>query len=188
MPVIPVLTTPLSDGRVTLRPAAERDIPDILVAHDQDPRLYSDRGLKRPPTGAELGREMEAAAELRATGTSETLTILEGSSDECIGQIYLYDIDWDHARAAIGIWLAPAARGRGLASAALRLAVRWLFDEWALERIELTTLPENEGMIRAARACGFTAEGVLRDRDRDRGRRLDIAILSLLPGDVADAR
>jgi ribosomal-protein-alanine N-acetyltransferase len=186
--VIPVSTTPLSDGRVTLRPAAERDIPDILVAHDQDPRLYSDRGLKRPPTGAELGREMEAAAELRATGTSETLTILEGSSDECIGQIYLYDIDWDHARAAIGIWLAPAARGRGLASAALRLAVRWLFDEWALERIELTTLPENERMIRAARACGFTAEGVLRDRDRDRGRRLDIAILSLLSGDVADAR
>ena len=188
MPLIPVLTTPLGDGRVALRPAAERDIPDVLVAHDQDPRLYSDRGLKRPPTGAELGREIEAAPELRAAGTFETLTILEGDSDECRGQIYVYDIDWDHARAAVGVWLAPGARGRGLASGALRLAARWLFDEWQLERIELTTLPGNEAMIRAARACGFTEEGVLRERERERGRRLDIMILSLLPGDGPKAR
>jgi [ribosomal protein S5]-alanine N-acetyltransferase len=188
VPVIPLLTTPLSDGRVALRLAAERDIPDVLVAHDHDPRLYSDRGLEQPPTGAELGREMEAAAELRAAGTFETLTILDGSSDECRGQMYVYDIDWDHARAAVGVWLAPGARGRGLASRALRLAVRWLFGEWGLERIELTTLPGNEAMICAARACGFTEEGVLRSRVRERGRRLDIAILSLLPTDLPQAQ
>jgi RimJ/RimL family protein N-acetyltransferase len=181
--VIPVLTSLLSDGRVELRLAAERDIPEVLIAHDRDPRLYSDRGLERPPTGAQLGRDMEEAEELRASGTLETLTIVKAGDDTCRGQIYVYDIDWDHDRAAIGIWLAPDARGQGLARGALRLLTRWLFEDWGLERIELTTLPENRTMISAALAGGFAHEGVLRSRVRERGRRLDLAILSIVRTD-----
>jgi RimJ/RimL family protein N-acetyltransferase len=53
-----------------------------------------------------------------------------------------------------------------------------------MARVELLTEPENQPMIRAARAAGFVAEGVLRAYVRERDRRLDLAVMSLLPTDL----
>src|SRR5438105_9654710 len=127
MPSIPELDPPLEDGRVALRLAAERDIPEILIAHQDDPELHARLGLQRPPSGAELGRQVELADRERATGARVRLTILEPGSDTCRGRISIHNIDWNRGRAELGIWLAPQSRGKGLARAGLRLAVSWLF-------------------------------------------------------------
>jgi RimJ/RimL family protein N-acetyltransferase len=66
----------------------------------------------------------------------------------------------------------------------LRLTARWLFDACGLERIALLTDPDNEPMLRAARAAGFREEGVLRSYGRERNVRGDMAVLSLLPSDL----
>src|SRR5437588_2066248 len=121
MPSFPELTDPLSTSTVALRPAADRDIPEILIAHQDDPELYRRLGLLRPPSGAELGRRVEAGPTDRATGTALWLTILRAGSDECAGQIDVHDVDWDHSRVGLGIWVAPVQRGQGLATDALRL-------------------------------------------------------------------
>ena len=62
MPSIPELDKPL-DRRASWRcaTAAERDIPEILIAYQDDPELHMRLGLERPPSGAELGRQMEEA-------------------------------------------------------------------------------------------------------------------------------
>ena len=62
----PRLADPLAGGTVTLRDYAERDIPEILIAHQDDPRLYVLTGEDRPPSGAELGRAAEREAAERA--------------------------------------------------------------------------------------------------------------------------
>jgi [ribosomal protein S5]-alanine N-acetyltransferase len=185
MAAIPQLTEPLSDDRVVLRDAAERDIPEILIAFQDDPQLHLRLGVDRPPSGAELGSRAERAPAGRAAGTQVTLTILQPGSDDCRGQLYAQDIDWDHSRAELGIWLAPQVRRKGLAVHALRLAAGWLFDVCRLERLQVLTHPDNDAMIRAARDAGFVYEGVLRGYERERGQRVDLAILSLLPGDLA---
>jgi RimJ/RimL family protein N-acetyltransferase len=184
MPSIPELTEPLGDDRVGLRPGAERDIPEILIAYQDDPQLHVRLGEERPPSGAELGRRAERAADALATGTHMTLTILEQGSDDCRGQLYAQHFDWEHSRAELGIWLVPQARRRGLAVSALKLGGAWLFDACKLERLALLTHPDNEAMIGAARVAGFAYEGVLRAYERERGRRVDLAILSLLPADL----
>jgi RimJ/RimL family protein N-acetyltransferase len=175
----------LSDGRVTLRPAAERDIPEILIAHQDDPELYVLLGMERPPSGAELGRRMEEAPGRIAAGTGVTLTIVEPGSDVCLGEVNSHHIYWDHARAELGIWLAPAARGRGLGLGALRLAATWLFETCGLERLQVLTDPGNEAMLAVARAAGFVEEGVLRGYARERGARVDVVVLSLLAAELA---
>jgi len=71
-----------------------------------------------------------------------------------------------------------------MAAPALRMAADWLLANTELERIQVTTPPDNEPMIRAARAAGFVEEGVLRGYMRVGGRRVDAVILSLLPGDL----
>jgi ribosomal-protein-alanine N-acetyltransferase len=188
MPPLPPLDEPLRDARVVLRDAAERDIPDVLIAHDDDPELYLQLGHERPPTGAELGRWAESAQAERAAGTAARLTVLEPGSDVCRGQLNFHHVDWENRRAEIGIWLAAQARGRGAGSHALRLAGEWLLAVCDFERVEALTDPGNEAMLRAARAAGFQHEGVLRSYQLERGRRVDVAVLSLVRADMTEAR
>jgi RimJ/RimL family protein N-acetyltransferase len=184
MPAIPQLPHPLSDDSVGLRFTADRDIPEILIAYQDDPQLHIRLGQRRPPSGAQLGQQLEAAAAERLQGTRASLAIVEPPGDECRGEITIQEVDWDHARAALGIWVAPGARDRGLARRALRLAAQWLFDAGGIKRIVLLTNPDNEPMLRAAKAAGFIDEGVLGSDRRERGIREDMAVLSLQPGDL----
>src|SRR5437660_6072926 len=98
MPSFPEVNEPIGDGAVKLRAAAERDIPEILIAHQDDPEMFRRLGMERPPSGAQLGSRMEEAPARLSTGAGLTLTILEGESDDCRGQIDVQDVDWDHRR------------------------------------------------------------------------------------------
>ncbi len=187
MPSFPPLDTPLASDRAQLRFEAERDIPEVLIAHQEDPELFVRLGLERPPSGAELGRRVEEAEQRRADGDGVRFTILPPDDDVCRGQADVHRVDWDHLRAEAGIWIAIEHRGQGLASAALVLLGRWLFEECGLQRLELFTEPDNLGMLGAARRAGMTEEGVLRAYLRERGERLDVAVLSLLPADLGPA-
>ena len=184
MSSFPLLDEPLTDHTVVLRDYAERDIPEILVAHQDDPRLHLLTGDDRPPSGAELGRAAERESADRGTGERATLTILEPGSDTCRGQIRVHPVDWDQSRAEVGIWVAPQVRGRGLGRRALRLAGEWLLGPCGLARVELLAEPDNAPMIRAAQAAGFVREGILREYVRKRGKGVDVVIMSLIPEDV----
>jgi RimJ/RimL family protein N-acetyltransferase len=180
----PDLSAPLRSAGAELRFSSERDIPEILIAHQDDPQLYVRLGLDRPPSGAELGRRSETDAALRYAGEAVRFTVLSAGSDVCRGQLDVHRVDWDDRRAEAGIWIAPQVRRLGLATAALRLAGAWLFDCCGLARLELLTEPDNAPMIAAARRAGLTEEGVLRGYLRERGRRVDVTVLSLLPADL----
>jgi RimJ/RimL family protein N-acetyltransferase len=184
MPPLPELCAPLGDGIVNVRAGAERDIPEILIAYQDDPTLHLRMDQLRPPSGAELGRRAERADADRAAGRRLTLTILNSGDDICRGQIYVHSVDWDNARAELGIWVAPDRRRHGLGSRALALVAPWLLRETSLQRIQLLTAIDNEPMIGAAKAAGFSFEGVLRGYARERWGRVDNAVLSMVERDV----
>jgi RimJ/RimL family protein N-acetyltransferase len=184
MPAFDDLVEPLRGERVALRFVSERDIPETLIAHQDDPQLHIQLGHDRPPSGAELGRRAEQAPAERAAGVRAALAILAAGSEELRGQIDVHGVDWEHQRASLGIWVAPGSRRRGLAGDALRLVGGWLFSANGLRRVQLLTEPDNEPMLRAARAAGFTEEGVLRSYGRERGVRVDLAVLSLISSDL----
>jgi RimJ/RimL family protein N-acetyltransferase len=187
MPPFAEMPEPLTDGVVALRLSAERDIPEILIAYQDDRELHLRLGIDRPPSGAELGRRSERAEAERETGRHVSLTVVEPGSDVCVGQITTSRVEWQQARAELGMWLAPQVRGRGLAGRALRLASLWFFETTALERLQITTEPGNEPMLATARAAGYQFEGVLRGYTLEQGRRVDCAVLSLLRADLADS-
>jgi [ribosomal protein S5]-alanine N-acetyltransferase len=184
MPSFPELREPLTDGVVRVRAAAERDIPEVLIAYQDDPTLHLRMGQARPPSGAELGRRAERAEVDRVAGRRLTLTVVEPAEDICRGQIYVYQVDWDHARADLGIWVAPQLRGRGLGARALGLVATWLLRTSGLLRVQLLTESDNVALIRTAKRAGFSYEGVLRGYTRERGRRIDNAVLSMVAGDL----
>jgi RimJ/RimL family protein N-acetyltransferase len=176
--------------------AAERDIPEILIAYQDDRELHLRMRTPRPPSGAELGRRAERAEHDRVTGRGLSLTILEAGDDTCVGQIEVHRVEWEHGRAELGVWVAPASRGRGLARRALALVGAWLLTEAGLARLELLAETDNQALLHAAQAAGFSNEGVLRGYYRALGRparrnrrhvaeRVDMAVLSLVRRDLA---
>jgi RimJ/RimL family protein N-acetyltransferase len=121
----------------------------------------------------------------RLAGTALSLAVAGASEPDHIwGGASLYDVDAGQARAAVGYWLVPQARGRGAATRTVRLLAGWAFTELAVERLELTCAPDNVASQRVALRCGFVREGVLRAHLRFQGRRRDTMVFSLLPGDL----
>ena len=66
---------------------------------------------------------------------------------------------------------------------ALRALCRWGLAELELQRIEWIAFAGNHASRRLAEKAGFTIEGTLRNRMVHRGRRTDVWIGSLIPGD-----
>ena len=89
-------------------------------------------------------------------------------------------------RASISYTLAPSARGRGIATAALRAVCRWsLAHSRDLVRLELWIQPGNDASEKVAQRAGFQREGVLRSRLHFGGELRDVVSYSLLRDDLA---
>jgi RimJ/RimL family protein N-acetyltransferase len=78
----------------------------------------------------------------------------------------VHRIDREQDEGEIGYWIAPDARGRGLAARAAGAACRWAFTDLGLHRIQLFHAVENTASARVAEKAGFTREGRLRQSHR----------------------
>src|SRR5690606_13078436 len=82
----------------------------------------------------------------------------------------------------IGYWTAPDARGRGITTAAARLAADWALspDGLGLTRLQWQAYVGNWPSRRVAWRLGFRSEGTLRRYGMQRGVRRDSWMASLL--------
>jgi RimJ/RimL family protein N-acetyltransferase len=110
------------------------------------------------------------------------LAIAEAPGDRFLGAIGVRPIE-EH-RASIGYWVAPAERGRGVATQAVRLLARWALIRLSLQRLELYHFVGNDASARVAEKAGFQREGVLRAYVVVRGEPRDCVMYSLLRSDV----
>lgn len=159
-------TVPAGTGPVTivsaglvLRPWTDDDAPVVLAsAGDPEIALWQ---------GATMVDLTEAVAWVRSrgdwsAGDHASFAITEAPDSEALGSVSLHKIDREQGDAEVGYWMAPAARGRGLARRAVVEVCRWAFAEYPIDRIELYQAVENVASGRVAAAAGFTLEGRLR--------------------------
>ena len=125
---------------------------------------------------------LERYEEGRRDGTSEAFAVV-GDADEFLGVGLGFGIDAEEGKAELGYVVAPAARGRGVATEALGLLTDWGFSERGLMRLELLISIENEASKRVAVKCGYVREGVLRSLHVQKGVREDLEMWSCLPSD-----
>jgi RimJ/RimL family protein N-acetyltransferase len=174
------LPEPLTDGRVTLRWMRVEDAATCAAAFRDDPDLGRVIGVEHDPDEASIRERIARQGEPAAEGRSIQFAIADAVSDAFWGTMILHSFHWHSRHAEVGFWLVPAMRGRGVGSAAVTLALSWAFDACDLLRIEMTTTPDNPAVPALARRLGFTREGVLRARNVERGRRVDIVWFGLL--------
>lgn len=170
----------LSADRVLLRPMRSEDAVPYVGAFADDPELGRLLGEERDPDESSVCRRIERQGQLAEHGEAAELAVADPGSDAFLGAVILHSFAWQHRRCEVGFWLVPEIRGRGLGRDAVGASIWWAFRELGLERIEMTTTRDNLEAGSLARQLGFTREGVLRARNLERGRRVDIVYYGLL--------
>jgi RimJ/RimL family protein N-acetyltransferase len=179
MPSIPVPEGLSRDG-VALRRLRARDAAPFAQAFREDPRLGVLIGAEEDPTESGVRRFIARQPRLRARGEFLGLAVTDDGGRAFLGHVMLHTVDFKHKRAEVGYWLVPPARSRGTGRIAVSLLVEWAFAQLDLYRLEVTTTPDNAAARALAASLGFTEEGVMRGRNLERGRRVDVVLLARL--------
>jgi RimJ/RimL family protein N-acetyltransferase/nitrite reductase/ring-hydroxylating ferredoxin subunit len=176
-----------SDGVVSLRPFRAEDAPAVAEAC-QDPQVSRWIPLIPVPyTEADAKRFILLSLQAWTDGTGYEFAIVDAATDRYVGSVGIQP-GANPRRLAIGYMIAPEVRGRGLATRGVKLAVRWAFDNLAIERLALWTLPGNVASQRVAEKAGFRWEGLTRNWDSGRdGHPMDVVMFSMTPDDLAEA-
>ena len=87
--------------------------------------------------------------------------------------------------ADIAYWLLPDGRQRGLVTRAVRLLLKWAFDESDVRRVALYTKEGNEASERVALRCGFRFTETIQ---RERGAQVLVLRRWLLEGGEHQSR
>ena len=119
----------------------------------------------------------------RRDGTREAFAIVDDEGG-FLGLALVPQIDRETRTAELGYVVAPAARGRGVASEALRQLSAWAVAELGIFRLELLISVDNAASKRVAEKCGYVREGVLRSFHVKQDVREDTEIWSRLASDA----
>lgn len=176
---------PLGDGVVSLRPLRPGDLRAVVEGcTDPVTQLYT--RVPSPYTEDDGRAFITGAPGRRLLGEAIDLAIAGVPGDGLVGVIGIMMDVHDPDRGEIGYWVGPRHRGRGVAARALALMSRWALTDGGMARLDLQAALGNGASIRTAERCGFVREGTLREAWFRGERRADMALFSLLPGDLSD--
>lgn len=185
MPALAYPDPPLGDTVVALRAWRGDDFPARIMKFADPSVLRFSWSLDRPHTEDDARAYLAGRERERLDGTALGFALVAPSDDtDLYGGGSLYNIDPETGRAAVGYWLAPEARGQGVATHATRLMAAHAFSGLGVHRLELSCGADNLASQAVAERAGFTREGVLRSHLPFQGARRDTVIFSLLPEEL----
>lgn len=176
---LPYPPEPLTDRHFVIRPWRETDLGCIreASADPEIPRGTTVPAAFSPDEGtAFIHRQWNRAVE--RLGVSQA--IVEATSDRAVGLV-IVSLRPQPRVAGMGYWVIPSARGRGAATAAVRLITPWAFDALDLQRLEAWVAPENQVSQAVLVNAGYRQEGRLRNFLSVDGRPSDALVFSAIP-------
>ncbi|MGO1582917.1 MAG: GNAT family N-acetyltransferase [Actinomycetaceae bacterium] len=155
---------------VRLRPWAPDDARALIDALADDEALLRQVGLDAVPDLA--GARHLVGTRLR----SDLWSCLRAVEVDGVvrGNVAVNGIERRHDTGWVSYWLAPSARGKGLAVRAVATLAAHAFGELGLFRLELGHRVENAGSCAVATRAGFAVEGLERAKLRYGSERFDV--------------
>lgn len=171
----------LHGKNVTLRPARDTDLDALYAFHlDIDNRGdFFPRGVLAQP--AFRNRFQETGF----WGKEDGMLVMISTTGEILGHIEFFNtVNYlDEYELSYQVY-ASEFRGQGLATEAVTLLTRYLFETRRMNRIRLVIHPDNTPSRRIAEKCGFRHEGTARGAWYNKGRHQDVEIYAILHDDV----
>lgn len=176
---LPYPDPPLHGSAFVLRPFHERDFDAAMAfTREQTAALWVPPLPADDPAGV-----VERFEQYRLDGELLHLAIADLVSDSYLGEVMV--AMYEHRVGEFGVGVVHQARGRGIATEALRVFAAWTVARLDIRRLQVLVSLENTPALLVAERAGFRREGVLRSYWEHEGGRSDAVMLSMLPGEPA---
>jgi ribosomal-protein-alanine N-acetyltransferase len=181
----PVLTSViLTSDRVTLESISVLELKDF---HEYSvcPELYEHLEFLPFQTIDDSKAYLEKLITRSQAPTSQYWFIRSNQHDKVIGTFGVHSLDAYRRSVQIGYGISPYYWGRGYFTEALGLALKHMYTDLGLRRVEAITSSLNVGSIASLEKHGFLQEGLMRDYYRDtHGKWFDAVILAKLNSSI----
>ncbi len=175
---LPVLKT----ERLILRPMRMRDAED-LFAYAKDPEVSRHVLWDTHESIWDSRQFLRAAIRQYRRGLPGSFAIVLKDSGRMIGTIGFMWLNTEWLSAEVGYSLSREYWNRGIMTEALRRVVAFGFEELRLNRIEAQHEVDNPASGRVMAHAGMQYEGRLRQRIKNKGRFVDVALYAILRDD-----
>ena len=152
----------LEDGRIRICLVSGRHVTSLFEAARESVREVSPwlDWCHDKYSLAESKAWIEAQPDARRTRTAFEFAIEDAHGAAFLGGVGVNLLDWSMRSANLGYWVRSAATGRGIATAAARLAARFAFEDLALDELQIVAAADNHGSQRVAQKIGARREGL----------------------------
>jgi diamine N-acetyltransferase len=144
---------------IRLRKIEPTDIP-YLYQWENDARMWADSDTHNPLSQADL-REYVASStgDIYRDGQLRLMIDEDGSTMGCID---LFDFDPRNRKAAIGMYIAPHARGRGIGTKAVKLIEEYAFGFLKLRMLYAFIATKNTACSTIYKKEGYEPSSILK--------------------------
>lgn len=111
---------------------------------------------------------------------SGQLRLMIQQGTETIGIVDLYNVEAIHAKAMIGIYIAPKFRNRGYASESVELLAQYCFRILNLHQLIALVEEDNQSSLNLFKKCGFDIVAILPDWRRTANSFCNVVMLRKL--------
>lgn len=182
------LTFPLFVGKlICLAPVRPEQDAEVESRWTHDAGYLRMFGYKtiRPISSAQVKKVYEELDRQGDQGKNKFYLAIRLLPDErLVGFAKIYSIGWTHGAARMQLGIGdPADRGKGFGGEALRLLLRYAFEELNLYRLTAAVPEYNQPALRLFEKAGFRVEVCQRQLLHRDGRRWDMLGLGLLRRD-----
>jgi RimJ/RimL family protein N-acetyltransferase len=147
----------LGDDEIALRPPVPGDV-DAITEACQDPEIPRWTRVPSPYTRAHAVEFVERSARTWEQGTDAPFVIVDADTGALLGAIGVHRFGGEDDGPEVGYWLEREARGRGVATRALRLVADWACRELGV-RLLLQADVRNAASRRVAEKARFQFVG-----------------------------
>jgi RimJ/RimL family protein N-acetyltransferase len=176
------MNPPVLDGDDIRLVPLDNDVLNELHELGQDPEVLRWTYVSAPFTREKAMEWVQRYVDGWKDGSLAGFSI-QSPAGEFLGFAALVRVNTEGREGEAGYIVAPQARGRGVATKALRRLTDWALFDFGLQRVELRMDADNHASITVAERSGYLYEGTLRSAYFKEGRRSDTIVYSRLPED-----
>jgi diamine N-acetyltransferase len=162
----------LKGKNIFLRAVEPADATKLML-WENNPKHWKVTDTEVPFSLHGIQQLIEQQQHVRSTGQLR-LMICVNETEEAIGAIDLYDADFRHGKAAVGILIGDEAdRNKGFAFESLGLLIDYTRDFLALHNLYCSVQADNLESLRLFEKSGFERIGVRKEWFYIKGERID---------------
>ncbi|MDX1435214.1 MAG: GNAT family protein [Anaerolineales bacterium] len=169
---------------VCLAPIDMEKDPAVISrwSHDSSYLRAFQLSAAKPLSASQARKQLEELEkESDKSGRVYHFTIREVADDRLVGTAQIWWIEWSSQAGMVHLAIGdPQDRGRGYGGEALRMLLRYAFNELNLFRLSFVVPDYNEGAQRFFRRAGFVEEARMREAVHRGGRYWDQVLYGLL--------